>query len=800
MKQTVSIFLILCLLLFSSHGVAAERVLFDFGWKFTLDNPADASSVGCNDAGWRSLDLPHDWSIEGVTSPDNPMGNDGGFFPSGIGWYRKNFTLPASAAGQKQWLYFEGVYERSEVYVNGERVGGHPYGYTSFYCDVTDKLNYGKPNVVAVKADNSHQKNSRWYTGSGIYRHVWLLTAPAVHLAHQGIFITTPTYNQVKVSVTVANETENEARRTLRIRIPSVGEKELNLSIPAHSAAQTVEQTFAVSNPRLWSPESPSLYTAEITLEEDGKEVDGNTETFGIRSIAYSAEEGLLLNGKPVELNGACVHHDNGILGARAYDRADERRVELLKAAGFNAIRTSHNIPSEAFLDACDRLGMLVIDEAFDGWRDAKNAHDYSTLFDEWWEHDVTAMVLRDRNHPSIFCWSIGNEVIERKKIEIVTTARKLAAAVKRCDPTRPVTSALTAWDADWEIYDPLAEEHDIVGYNYMIHKETEDHLRDPQRVMMQTESYPRDAFRNWALVADKSYIIGDFVWTGMDYLGESGIGRYWYDTEDAGEHYPRPRYPWHGAYCGDIDLIGCRKPISHYRDMLYNGKEVLYFAVREPNNYYGKGNISLGGWASWPTYESWNWSGYEGRDIEVEVISRCPSVRLYLNDQLIGEKPTTREQEFRAIFTVPYTPGTLRAEALNADGTVAKSSTLSTVGEPYAIRATADRTQITADGQDLSFVTLEVVDREGRVVPTADHLVQLQLGGNARIIAAGSANVQDTVPYTTQTPRLWNGRALVVLKSTQKAGSARLQVKADGLRPATMRIRTSRALPVAKQ
>ena len=291
---------------------------------------------------------------------------------------------------------------------------------------------------------------------------------------------------------------------------------------------------------------------------------------------------------------------------------------------------------------------MLVIDEAFDGWRDEKNKYDYSTLFDKYWQQDVDAMVLRDRRHPSIISWSIGNEVIERKKLEVVTTAHKLASEVHRYD-ARPVTSALASWDKDWEIYDPLAAQLDVTGYNYMIHKSATDHQRVPDRIMWQTESYPKDAFQNWAKVNDHDYIIGDFVWTGIDYLGESGIGRWWYDGDVAGEHYQRPLYPWHAAHCGDIDLTGWRKPISHYRSMLYNDTEKLYLAVKEPDGY--KGKIRTGLWAVWPTWESWNWPGHEGKDIEVEVYSKYPKARLLLNDKVIAEKEVNRLTEFKAVF-----------------------------------------------------------------------------------------------------------------------------------------------------
>ncbi len=812
MTMKHSFILAVLLSMFSLSVSAHERELFDFGWRFTLDNPAQAEAVDHDDSKWRQVDLPHDWSIEGAPDRNNAMGNDGGYYPDGIGWYRKTFTMPASTDGRKVWLYFEGVYERSEIYVNGQRVGGRPYGYSPFYCDVTTVVKPGQKNVVAVKADNSHQRNCRWYTGSGIYRHVWLITSDKIHIDNQGIFITTPTTEKVNVRASLMNESGIDSRVTMRVNIPGIGEKSITTDLPATSAAlpatstdlpataatTDIDLSFRVNNARLWSPEEPNLYTATITIERDGRVIDSREQTFGIRTFSYSADEGFTLNGKKIELNGACVHHDNGMLGARGLDRADEWRVELLKKGGFNAVRTSHNLSTEAFLDACDRLGLIVIDEAFDNWREKKNDEDYHKHFDRWWKQDVQAMVLRDRNHPSILIWSTGNEVIERKKIEIVTTARRLAAAVKEIDPTRPVTSALCAWDSDWEIYDPLAEAHDIVGYNYMIHKHATDHQRDPERIIIQTESYPRDAFRNWDLLTHHNYIVGDFVWTGLDYLGESGIGRWWYDEDTHGEHYQRPLFPWHGAYCGDIDITGWRKPISHYRDMLHNGTkklkdkntETLYVAVREPNGYAGRGNIHTGLWAVWPTWESWNWPGHEGKDIEVEVLSLHESVRLYLNGRLIGEKATTRAEQHKAIFTLPYAEGELLVEAIDG-GEVVETRSLATAGEPYALRATADRTLIDADGQDLSFIVIEVVDRQGRVVPNATNLLQLRLTGRATLEAAGSADMTDTSSYITTTPRVWKGRAMAIIKSQRKAGSAVLKISSNGLKSTSVKVKT---------
>lgn len=772
-----------------------RRQLFDSGWTFALGDHPEASEASFDDSSWRTLDLPHDWSIEGITSPDAPSGNDGGYFPTGKGWYRKTFEIPSEYNGKLIGLYFEGVYMNAEVFINGKSLGTRPYGYSPFFHDITPYVNFGGKNVIAVSVDNSLQKNCRWYTGSGIYRHVWLTVTDKVHVANWGTFVTTPEVSAGKATVQVATTLQNDSDTDRNIALQTClmrdgachGTKKTDVLLPAGTSREII-QTMTVDSPALWSPETPELYTAICTVTGNGSTLDEVSQTFGIRSITYSAADGLRLNGKQIKLYGGCIHHDNGMLGTAAYDRAEARKAEMLKAAGFNAVRTSHNIPSEAFLDACDRIGLLVIDEAFDGWRDSKNTYDYSTLFDQWWKEDVSAMVLRDRNHPSVFCWSIGNEVIERKKLEVVTTASKLRNAIRELDSTRPVTSALASWDSDWEIYDPLAAVHDIVGYNYMLFKAPSDHERVPERMMIQTESFPRSAFRTWEMVNDNSYIFGDFVWTAIDYLGESGIGRYYYDGEIEGEHYTQPQYPWHGAYCGDIDLTGWRKPISYYRQMLFNPAGKLHLAVREPDGYFGK--INQTSWSVWPTWDSWTWPGHEGKPVEVEIYSRYPSVRLYLNGRLVGEKPTTREQEFKAVFSVPYEAGTIRAVGVE-NGQEKEPMEISTAGEPYRIRLTPDRSTITADGQDLSFVTVEVIDREGRVVPDAAERITFTVKGEGKIVAVGNANLQDTDSYTGNSRMTWKGRAMVVVRSTSESGTARLSASAPGLRSATVSIKT---------
>ena len=744
-----------------------KRQLFDFGWQFTHRS---ASPLGSSKNGTtQTVDLPHDWDIfEGPVSGEGATGTGGGWFEAGKGEYRKTFATPNADIVK---LHFEGVYQKAEVYVNGQKAGQHHYGYTPFTVDVTKYLNKDKKkiNEVVVKVDNSEQPNCRWYSGSGIYRHVWLETKPALHIAENGVFVTTPEVSAAKakmqVEVTVQNESQADRNATV-----VVGGSQLMVAVKA-GESKTVSTTLYVNNPRLWSPESPTLYEAKVELKENGTTIDNATAKYGIRSFSFDAEKGFVLNGKPLLINGACVHHDDGVLGAMAFDDAEIRKVRQMKEAGFNLIRTSHNPTTRAFLDVCDSIGMLVIDEAFDGWRTQKNPYDYSTVIDSCYREDIHAMVLRDRNHPSIICWSIGNEVIERKDIRVIQTAKLLKQAILDCDTTRPVTEALCAWDSDWEIYDPHFDVLDIGGYNYMIFKHASDHQRNPKRVMWQTESFPRDAFKNWAVVNDFPYIVGDIVWTGLDYLGESSIGRYYYEGERPGEHWFDGGFPeWHGAYCGDVDITGWRKPISHYREVLWHNDTPLYMAVKEPDGYHGK--IIGTSWSVWPTWESWTWPGWDGKPVEVEVYTRQPEVKLYLDDQLIGTKQVSRDTEFKAVFSVPYKAGTLRAEAGG------ESVILKTAGEPTRLRLTPDRTTMTADGQSLTFITVEVVDKQGTPVPEAAISCEAIVKGAGTLLAFASADLKDTEPYTSPRVKTWKGRALLVVRSTQKKGSVSVSIR----------------------
>jgi beta-galactosidase len=779
-----------------AQDIIQRKQLFDNNWKFFLGDLPSAGTKDFDDTNWRNLDLPHDWSIEGKPDPKNPSGGAGGYFPAGIGWYRKNFEVPASWKGKSVSISFEGVYMNSEVFINGKSLGVHPYGYTAFSYDLSPYLDFGRGNVLAVKVDNSKQINCRWYSGSGIYRHVWMIVTNSIHVAGWGVNITTPQVSAEKATVEiktlVKNETDLPQKIILKTQILNAnavnsGNNQTDVELPAKSEKE-IDQNITVLKPLLWAPETPNLYHVQIHILKDKSIIDEIKTTCGIRSIKFTAENGFQLNGKTVKINGGCVHHDNGCLGAAAFDRAEVRRVELLKSAGFNAIRTSHNPPSEAFLDACDRLGIMVIDEAFDGWKESKTPFDYSLYINEWWQRDLEAMVLRDRNHPSIIIWSIGNEIIERKKPEAIETAKLFANCIHKIDPTRPVTSAMTTWDSGWEIFDPLFAVQDIGGYNYQLYRAPSDHERVPSRVIVQTESYPRDAFSNWKMVQNHNYIIGDFVWTALDYLGESGIGRWYYSGEKTGEHWESDLFPWHGAYCGDIDLTGWRKPISHYRSMLYNNTEKLYMAVREPERDTIKIKLTL--WSVWPTWESWTWPGYEGKNLQVEVYSKYPKVRLYLNNKIIGEQATTEDQQFKATFTVPYAPGLLSAVGIS-DNKEAETKTLQTSGDAAGIKLIPDRTRISADGQDLSFIAFEVTDKEGKLQPNAQNKLQFSISGPGVIAGVDNGDIKDLNSYYGTTRNAWHGRGLVVIRSTKKAGDIKLKVSSPGLADATAAIRS---------
>ncbi|MFN3649376.1 MAG: glycoside hydrolase family 2 TIM barrel-domain containing protein [Armatimonadota bacterium] len=810
---------------------ARER-LFDEGWRFHRGDAPGAEAAGFPDAEWRTVSLPHDWSIEDLppqprettgegslwenASPPPRVGpfdrdrSEGkgstGWVVGGTGWYRKRFTAPA---GRQVEVRFDGAYMNADVWINGHHLGFHPYGYTGFAYDLTPHLRPGSENVLAVRVRNEGQ-NSRWYSGSGLYRHVWLTVTGEVRVPLWGVFVTTPEVARGAATARVAVQVENRGReeREVQVRVRLLGPDgrgagtgEVTQPVPAGGEGRA-ELLLSVAAPKLWSPDSPHLYRAEVELRVGGKTVDRVTTPFGIRRIEVDAARGLRLNGEPLLLRGGCLHHDNGVLGAAAIDRAEERRVELMKANGFNAIRCSHNPPSSELLDACDRLGILVIDEAFDQWELPKKPQDYHRYFREWGERDLESMVLRDRNHPSVLFWSIGNEIPERADPAGVETAKRFVQVVRRLDPTRPVTAGIPTFfeggrQRPWTDSDLAFQHLDVAGYNYLWQQYEPDHARHPERVILGTESFAQHAFENWQLVRKHPYVIGDFVWTGMDHLGESGIGNAQLvpaarEPADPAAEWSasfafalRP-YPWFNNYCGDLDLIGEKKPQSYYRDVVW-GRSRLEMAVQRPVPSGRREVLSPWGWSD--ELRSWTWPGHEGQPLQVRVYSTGDQVHLLLNGREIGVQPVSEETKLRAEFTVPYAPGELRAVAMRQGQPIAEL-TFRTAGPPAKLRLKADRTSIRRDRRDLAFVTVEVLDSEGELVPDAVVPVELRLRGPGRLAGAGSANPRDVRSFQQPRARTFHGKCLAVIQPTGTAGALLLRAEAEGLASAETVIR----------
>lgn len=761
--------LALASLMLATNVMGERRVRISEGWRFTQTDDSLAKTTTYDDSKWEKVTIPHDWSIMYQPSRQAAPGSEGGWYEGGIGWYRtiispKALSKMSCQGASKYVLYFDGVYQKATVYVNGREAGRHHYGYTPFNIDITSFINVKKSNTIAVKVDNSEQKNCRWYSGSGIYRYVWLKTSPTVRLDSWQTCFSGRADKTLTVNAMVTNDANKACDAHLTLSVDGrKASADLKL---ASGEKKTITIKIDAPDARLWSPAHPNLYDACLTLTVNGRETDRINKKVGFRTLKWNAEDGLTLNGEPLLVNGACVHHDNGLLGAVATRSTEYRKVSLMKQAGFNLLRTSHNPPSETFLDACDELGMLVIDEAFDGWRTQKNAHDYHTVFDAQSVSDIQSMVRRDAHHPSVIAWSIGNEVIERKEIGIVTTARRLKRAINELDPElRPVTEALCAWDSDWEIYDPHAEVLDIAGYNYMLFKHADDHKRDPKRVIWQTESYPADAFNNWQTTRDYPYVVGDIVWTGLDYLGESGIGGWRYQSWPQGESWQNVQWPWHGAYCGDVDITGLRKPVSYYRDMLWNNKNQVYLAAYEPDGYVEPIKTTM--WSTWPTWRSWNWAGWEQKDIDVVVYSRLPKVRLTLNGKAIDEKPTTERERMKAVFRLPYQPGTLVAEGIDENGNVISRDTMTTAGTPSGVRFREEPSPI-ADA-DMRYIVVEVIDKDGNLCPQSSDVISVSVNGEAKLLAFGNADLRCSDDIHDNTHAAWHGRALLVL-SNKKA------------------------------
>ena len=731
------------------------------------------------------------WNEGGIIAENEPVRWSGPFYSlaaggtstaftvGGTGWYRKAFTVPDSWEGKHVRLTFEGVYMDADVWVNGHHLGNHPYGYTEFSYDLTQYLRpIGEENLVAVEVKN-RGRNTRWYSGSGIYRSIWLTAVERTHVAEYGIKITPEDISSAAATVRVETTVQNASRQELRLVheiLSAHGDVVAADAQIVESARSQARSEVHVSRPTLWDLENPYLYTLRSSIFLENRLVDRVENRFGIRSIVFDPEKGFLLNGRPTLLRGGCVHHDNGILGAVAYERAEERRVELLKANGFNAIRTAHNPPSTAFLDACDRVGMLVIDEAFDAWIIGGRPQDYSVHFNDWWERDLESLVKRDWNHPSVIMWSIGNEIHGKTKPEVVEASRLLAQKVKELDSSRPVTAGVNIWPGeDWEeVKANYMAPLDVAGYNYMWERYAEDFEQYRQRVIYGSESFPSQMFDYWMPVREYPFVIGDFVWTGFDYLGEVSIG--WNGNG----------YPWTVAYCGDLDICGFKRAQSYYREVLWGTGKKVAIVVHHPEHSFDEAPDLP--WAYEDVHRSWTWENCQGEELEVDVYSSCDEVELFLNGESLGRQSNSRDNKYIATWKVHFAPGELKAIGYS-DGAAVEADALKSAGDPAALKLTADRIGVQANGADLSFLTVELVDENGIRHPFAQREIHFEISGPGEVIAVGSANPMSVESFQRMSRKSFEGRMIAIVRSTDEAGEIQVTAKTEGMEAATIRL-----------
>jgi len=765
----------------------AESLSLSQEWRFHKGDISEAARSDLDDASWRPVVVPHDFSIE--DSPDGRppfdpatlQGADSGYIPGGIGWYRRHIPLDEASARRAVLLDFEAVYMNAEVWVNGEKLATHHYGYTAFQVDLTGHVHPGD-NVVAVRVDHQ-DSSSRWYAGSGIIRPVSLEIRPKARIGSDGAAVTTPKVAPDKAEVEVVTPLVNgeawpvDAVLTTRI-LDADGKVVAAASVRQHvePGAQTdAKQLFQLADPKLWDTESPYLYHIAQSFAEDS----GGT-AFGIRTIHLDPARGLLLNGKRVLLRGGNIHHDSYMLGAASFPRAEERKLEWMKAAGYNAVRSAHNPLSQASLDAADRIGLLVIDEAFDAWAVAKRDKDYARYFSADWQQDLRSLVMSGRNHPSVLAWSIGNEIPEQVQPKGAEEAGLLGSFVRKLDPTRPITQAVSSYTPDTP---HLFGKLDIAGYNYFPEAYGPDHKAFPKRLMMSTESYPDKVFDYWRPTKTMPWVLGDFVWTAVDYLGEASIGGVGY-TKDWDSVGP---YPWHLAWCGEIDAIGRMRPNAYYRRIVWGGSDHPVAAfVRRPGPYpWPVENLEERhlAWVMQDLHPNWTWPGFEGKPLEVVVYSELPEVELFLNGRSLGRKSVTEASRYQTSFTVPYEAGTLRAVGYR-DGKPAGDWTLETTGAPAALRLSVDHQRLDTNGTDLGFVTAELVDAHGRVVydEGADTTLRFDVTGAGVLAGVGNGKPYGTESFQSGVRSTFHGEAVAAVRAATSLGAITVKVSAEGL------------------
>lgn len=760
-----------------------EAKKFNENWLFSLSDDSLSTSASYDDSKWRKLDLPHDWSVEGQLSPS--LASCTGYLPGGIGWYRKHFQVTDKAA--RHYIYFEGAYNRSEVYLNGHLLGKRPNGYISFMYDMTPYLKEGD-NVLAVRIDHSRYADSRWYTGSGIYRDVWMISAPDIHFAQWGIgwHATSLTDKQAVVAVDMEVEKHVKAAGALEVSAALYDAEGTLVAQGRKKVADKAEGiakervSLKVKKPHRWNLDAPYLYTLKTELLCDGKRIDGSSTNVGLRTLKFDANKGFALNGEWMKVKGVCLHHDAGVLGAVVPPEVWERRLKNLKEIGVNAIRMSHNPQAPVLYDLCDRMGFLVMDEASDewefpkrkwikGWNVGEPSYDGTfDFFEEWIERDVTDMVRRDRNHPCIFLWSIGNEVdypndpyshpiLDGTTINqpmfggykpdapdamrIGKIAKRLAACVRVVDTSRPVTGALAGVVMSNQTEYPQAV--DVVGYNYTENRYDEDHATYPDRVIYGSETGVE--IEAWHAVRDKEFIFGQFLWTGTDYLGESG------------------RWPSRGLYTGLLDFGSFPKPRGYFRASLWSEKPVTYIGTYPKHD-----------WVSMDAWDLWNYE--PGQLIRVVCYTNAPQARLLLNGKEVGQMKPYDDKSGIIYWDIPYQDGELRAEGCDATGKVLSSYAIKTSGRPYALRATVDKEVLSTD-KATAHVTIEVVDEQGTIVKLGDNDVTCQIEGPVRLLGLEGSNNGDMSDYTDNHHRAFHGRLLAYIQTTGEKGEIRVKL-----------------------
>lgn len=816
-----------------------RRTSFNDGWSFrpqAVDRFAELMDPG---AGLTPVTLPHDAVIGTERSAD--AGPATGYFPGGAWEYRRTLERGSDDAATTI-LELEAVYRDAVVYVNGAVAAHQPSGYSGFLVSIDHLLHEGD-NEIKVEA-KAH-RDSRWYSGGGIHRDVWLLEAGPVHLVPESLVVATPEVDDdvavVTVTAAVGNRSVTTADASVQVELVDAGGTvvaDATAPLTVFPGAEAVARhRLHVPDPARWAPEAPHLYACRVTLRVGGEVVDGDRTSFGIRTLALDARHGLRVNDEPVLLRGACVHHDNGPIGAATIGRAEERRVELLKAAGFNAIRSAHNPLSRSMLDACDRLGVLVMDETFDMWAQTKTADDYALRFEDCWEADVEAMVRKDVNHPCVVLYSIGNEIPDGSTATGLQRSRALAEKVRSLDPTRYVTQAVTgmlvAGSAIIQEIGAIATAHnvdeetgvntaalnlgelmdeamkarvvaeateeafahlDAAGYNYMHTRFEADGETYPNRVIVATETHPTTVDRGWAGVTGNPHVIGDFTWTGWDYLGEAGIGRTAYGEAVGGLGMSafHGDFPWLVAGCGDLDITGHRRPQSYYREIVFGLRADPYVAVLRPE-HHGLPLGHSGPWSWSDVVASWSWAGHEGQGVTVEVYAAADEVELLVNGRSLGRQPAGAEHRFKALFETEYEPGELVAVAWRGDEEVGRHVLRSATGT-VRLAVGVDRPEIGSGPTDLAFVDLALVDEAGTIVTTGDRLVTVEVDGPGVLQGLASGRPDPEEPYTGPAATTYDGRALAVIRPTGE-GTITVRVTADGADPVAVQVE-SRATP----